>query len=96
MIEDPRTKLRFLTAGTVEQTVINDKCIYTFIVSQRLDLFIDDGSGKQRSKSQSVRFFRIQETIECVLRKSFPEGSGALLHVHAAGSKDVAKFISQN
>ena len=85
----------FFTAGTVEKTVINNENIFSFLICQITNVIVDDVGCKKRSKTESVCFCRIKETVKSVLRKSFLKRAGPLLHIHTSSDKNVAEFVTK-
>lgn len=95
MIENTGSQFGFLTAGSVKQAVIHDEDICTVFTGQILKILINDICRKKRSKTEPVSLYRIQEPIERVLGKPLFEGACALLHIHTASSKNIAKLVFQ-
>ena len=92
MIEYPGPKFRTATAGAFKEAVIYDKSVDPPGISQRLDR-IGDFFGKQGCKPHPIDPAVVQEPVVCILGKTFPEGSGLLLHVHAALLKSIAELV---
>jgi hypothetical protein len=95
MVKHTGAEFRLFAAASAKQTVIHNEYVRSGIVSQVFQVIIDHIGCKHRGEAQPVRLGRVQKTVECVLGKIFLEGTGSLLHVHAASYKDVAKLISQ-
>ena len=83
MVKHAGTEFCLLTAGAFKQAVINDECVDTIVAGEWFD-GISNFPGQQRGKAQPVRLWIVQEPVKGILRKSFPERPGLLLHVHAA------------
>lgn len=95
MVEDPGPELRFLTAGTFKQAVINDEGIDTISIRKGFNS-ICNFSGQEGRKTKPVDPGIVQEPVEGIFRKRLTEGSGFLLHVHAAIRKDIAQLIFED
>jgi hypothetical protein len=95
MVKHTGAEFRLLAATPAKQTVIHNEYVRSGIVSQVFQVIIDHIGCKHRCEAQPIRLGGIQKTVERILGKIFFKRTGALLHVHAASYKDVAKLISQ-
>ena len=95
MIKDPGPEFRLLTAGTFKQAVINDEGIDTISIRKGFNS-ICNFSGQEGRKTKPVDPGIVQEPVEGIFRKRLTEGSGFLLHVHAAIRKDIAQLIFED
>ena len=66
MVKNFGTQFCFLTTGAVKETVINDKNIFSCVISQTLDIVVNDICRKKRCKTEPVSFGRIQESIKSI------------------------------
>lgn len=93
MIKDSGSQFSLFATGAVEKAVVNDKDIFTRVVSKGLNIIVNDICSKKGCKTKPVSFGGIQETVKSVLGEIFPKRPDTLLHVHASSCKYVAKLV---
>ena len=83
MIEDPGSQFGFRAACAFIEAVVNNECVNAIVTRKGFYRF-DNLPGQKRCEAQPVRLRVIQEPVKGILRKLLLEGTGFLLHVHAA------------
>ncbi len=96
VVENPGKHLCLFGPGAVKQTVINDKHIFPFFISQWLHETADDFSGKQHREALPVDPCIVQKTVDGIFWECPFKCAGLHLHIDAPVGKHHAEKIPED